>query len=158
VEVPEPVELPPPECVPLEPPPVTTGGMVTGQGRKKIPPQPGLTLPALAVIGKAATRTIATARVPSTFFMTFSFFKTVFVSIRFSFSFPSCQWRLQRVCPFCRRLPLEAPHARRIARIGPSVLRRRILNGRSVQATEPLDPSVAAPLRYPFGVIVYPFG
>src|SRR6476659_709575 len=84
VPVPVPVPVlpePPPERVPLGLP-LEAGGIVFGQGRKKIPPQPGLTLPALAVIGKAATRTIATARVPSTFFMTFSFFKTVFVSIR----------------------------------------------------------------------------
>ena len=73
---PVPVEEPPPERVPLELPPETTGGIVFGQGRRKIP-QRGLMLLALAVIGKAATRMIAARVVPITFLMKFSFSKLV---------------------------------------------------------------------------------
>ncbi len=129
-EVPEPVELPPPERVPLVLPPVTTGGIVAGQGRKKIPPQPGLTLPALAVIGKAATRTIATARVPSTFFMTFSFFKTVFVSIRLFVSFPSCPEEIATAVPGLARsvrsrAAVGSRHAQNAGRIGEKSFQRR---------------------------------
>jgi hypothetical protein len=102
------------------------GGIWFGQGRKKIPPQPGLTLPALAVIGKAATRTAAIARVPSTFFMTFSFFKTVFVSNRFSFFVSELP---NGDCNACARFAARAKsrrHDRAAARaVWPSVLRKK---------------------------------
>jgi hypothetical protein len=158
VEVPEPVEEPPPERVPLELPPVTTGGMVAGQGRKKIPPQPGLTLPALAVIGKAATRTIATARVPSTFFMTFSFFKTVFVSIRFSFRFRAAKGD----CNGRARFGAERRWRRRLRAASK---RKRKLALRETFQSRPIalpaggvELAARWPPAYPFGLPFYPFG
>src|SRR5450631_4365144 len=117
VPVPEPwpVELPPPERVPLGLP-LELGGIEVGQGRRVIPPHPDLMLPALAVIGKAATRTTATARVPSTFFMTFSFFKTVLVSFRFRFVLSDLPMEIATGVPVLRRAPSVAPFSSRDAR------------------------------------------
>src|SRR5476649_818801 len=115
VPVPEPwpVELPP-ERVPLGLP-LELGGIEVGQGRRVIP-HPDLMLPALADIGKAATRTTATARVPSTFFMTFSFFKTVLVSFRFRFVRSELPMEIATGVPVLRRAPSVAPFSSRNTR------------------------------------------